>query len=110
MNTDNAAIRLFGEDVTLIYVTPGALNAERTDYGADAETRVTAKAVVQPITDAVLRTLEEGKRWDNFRSFFVAASSTDDLNRIAWDGHEWLVSQVKSWRSWFNCVGERQGR
>ena len=110
MNSGHTAIRLFGENVTLIYAAPGGLNAERTGYEDDVETRVTAKAVVQPLDSALLQTLEEGQRWDNFRSFFVDETPNSNLKRIAWDGHEWLVSRIRAWRDWFTCVGERQGQ
>ena len=105
--TSNFAIRHFGEPITLITkATSVSVSGIDTE---SVEARESRRAVVQPIDNATLQTLQEGQRWDNFRTFFVAGALVDDLARIAWNGAEWTVTRIRAWSDWFSCVGERQG-
>ena len=105
--TSNFAIRHFGEPITLITrvdsVSASGIETE------SVETREPRRAVVQPLDNATLQTLEEGQLWSNFRTFFVSGALVDDLARIAWNGAEWTVTRIRAWSDWFSCVGERQG-
>lgn len=108
----NLPIKILGEDVTLVYRQDSEFDPDGIELVDVVETRILAKATIEPGVPEQLQPEVGGDRWDDFRTFYVADrlnSSHGQLSQILQDdGEAFNVSRIEDWSHYFVCLGERQ--